>query len=349
MNSPALVTREEDGLDEPTWRALQNDPQVTFFHTPAWLDALVDVYPYYRLRWIVARDGDGRPVGGLPIIASRRTAAVQRLSLPYGTYGGPLTLAPDPARRAAIRAALLTAWWESADRLTVARAQLALFAPPGGEGFPDWPGAGSTRAERTHLTDLSIGFDRLWSAVFDGDVRTGCRRAEKLGVVVHEAPDDAGTGELDSLYRAQAAGWNNHTPFPPGLFEGMRSRGRDTVGIWLARHEGRAVAGLLAVHGGGGAMAWLAPSTPDARRLNAMPLLYRYVMEAAIARGDRFFNFGGSRQATGLESFKEGLGGRPHEYPVCLREAGWFGPLRRLQYRIRGLRNTEAPVGGGAA
>jgi CelD/BcsL family acetyltransferase involved in cellulose biosynthesis len=339
-----MKIEQTGGIDREAWRGLlARDPNASFFHGPAWIEALTEAYPYYRADWLSATAPDGRLIGALPVIESRR-GAVQRLSLPYGTYGTPLADEADAATRNAIRGALLAAWWRMARRWSTARAHLVLFVPPGGEPLPEWPGAAATTPERTQLVDLSVGFDRLWNEVFDGDVRTSCRKAERLGVTIEPAAGAAGLAELARLYQEQAAGWTNHTPFPAALFPALAERaaagddGDAPVEAWLARHEGRVVAAQLLLIHRGMVLSWLAPNTPDARRLNAPTLLYRTILEAMCRRGHAWFNFGSSRHAPALEEFKRGLGGRPHDYAVCLREAAWFRPLHRLQYRLRGIR-----------
>jgi CelD/BcsL family acetyltransferase involved in cellulose biosynthesis len=327
-------------VDPEVWRALlASDPNASFFHTDAWREVLLDVYPDYRPAWFVTEDPDGRTVGALPCIESVRVGLVQRLSLPYGTYATPLAAGSGRVERDSVRAALLNAWWKRAlEPPRVVRAHLTLFTPPGGEPLPEWDGSGRATSEQTHLGDLSIGFDRLWSEVYDGDVRTSCRKAERLGVTVETTSDPAGIAELDRLYREQASGWTNHTLFPSGLFEQLCARAPDNVEVWLARQEGQVVAAQLLLLHEDTVLSWLAPNRPEARRLNAPTFLYRTIMESIAGRGFRWFNFGGSRQAPGLEKFKQDLGGRPHDYSVCLREAAWFRPLHRLQYRLRGIR-----------
>jgi lipid II:glycine glycyltransferase (peptidoglycan interpeptide bridge formation enzyme) len=202
--------------------------------------------------------------------------------------------------------------------------------------MPPWLGAERTRAETTHLLDLSVGFERLWSETFGGNVRTACRKAERLGVRV--ARESGGIEEIARLYRGQVDDWRNHTPFPPALFRSLVERGGDSVEGWVARREGEVVAGKLMLLHGDHAHSWVAVNRPEAKRLRASPLLHCRIMEDLCGRGIRWYNFGSSRGAPGVESFKEGLGGTSYPYATCLREAGWFRPLHRLQYRARGIR-----------
>jgi len=327
----------ESTVDREAWTALlASDPNATVFHSHAWMEAWLDAYPYYRPVWFVAADAAGRLLGALPCLESVRAGLVQRLSLPYGAYATPLVRGEDREERDGVRRLLLDAWWREAGRPRVVRAHLTLFVPPGGESMPEWTGTNHSRFESTHLVDLSPGFERIWSEVYDGDVRTSCRKAERLGVTAAREPE--GIEEIESLYRGQASGWPNHTPFPPGFLRAIVTRGGAAADVWLARHEGRAVAGQLVLLQGDLAFSWVAVNRPEGRRLNAPTLLYRTLMEDLSRRGFRSYNFGSSRGVSGVESFKEDLGGRPYPYSSCLREAAWFRPLHRLQYRARGIR-----------
>jgi CelD/BcsL family acetyltransferase involved in cellulose biosynthesis len=332
----------QPAVDSQAWSAiLASDPNASFFHTPAWEAALLAAYPYFRPAWFVAADAGGNLTGALPCLESVRAGLVQRLSLPYGTYATPLAAGTTADERNAARAALLDAWWRGTGGPRIVRANLTLFVSPEGEALPDWNGTETATTEHTHLVDLSRGFEHLWSEVCRRDARANCRKAEEHGVTATREPD--GVDVIDRLYREQAASWKDHTPFPPGLFQSLRTAAGNGVEGWIARHEGRPVAGQLLLLHRDTAFSWVTANRPEARPLRATTLLGRAIMEDLCRRGIRWFNFGGSRHAPGLEEFKRGLGGRPHAYVSCMREAAWFRPIHRLQYRVRGIR--EGPSG----
>jgi CelD/BcsL family acetyltransferase involved in cellulose biosynthesis len=332
-----VTVTTQPAVDPLAWSALlASDPNASFFHTQAWEKALLSVYPYFRPAWFVASGLNGNTIGAIPCLESVRAGLVQRLSLPYGTYATPLAVGANRDERNAVRADLLDAWWKETGGPRVVRANLTLFVPPGGEELPDWVGAGKSTAEHTHLVDLSSGFDHLWSKVYRRDTRANCRKAEKLGVAATK--EAQGIDVIDRLYSEQAGEWRDHTPFSPGLFRSLRDAAGDAVEGWIARHDGRAMAGQILLLHRDTAFSWVTANRPEARRLRATTLLGRAIMEDLCRRGFRWFNFGGSRHSPGLEEFKRGLGGRPIPYASCVREAAWFRPIHRLQYRIRGIR-----------
>ncbi|TPW09544.1 MAG: hypothetical protein FD129_2170 [bacterium] len=116
------VDRETNPL---LWGALiAADPDATIFHEPAFLDAMVQVYPGFRPHHLVARDPAGHIKGALPGIAIDRPGMSQLLSLPFGSYGTPLVAAGAEAEGADVRGELIDRWFAEASRSGVVRAQL---------------------------------------------------------------------------------------------------------------------------------------------------------------------------------------------------------------------------------
>lgn len=328
------VSRERS-VDSGDWdRLVAGDPASSFYHERAWMDALVEAYRYYHPLYLVARDDAGRLLGAIPAIRSVRAGLTQLLSLPYGTYGDPLVTGSDVAEQAAVRDFLLSGWLREARRPGTVRAHLVLYHPPVAGSLP----AGLRRDEATHLLDLSVGFDPLWNSYFQGDKRTECRKAEREGVVVRDVTGADGAATLESLYRRQAEQWTNHTPFPPGFLARLVERDPQNVRVWVAAREGTPLAAQLVLHHKREATTWLASSAPEARRFGAGTFLYRAVIEEACARGHTSFNLGGSQGNPDLEAYKSGFGTSLRSYASFLHEPGWFRPLHRLNYRLRGIR-----------
>ena len=219
------------------------------------------------------------------------------------------------------------------------RAHATLFAPP---GFPsirtpdDWPVSDGT-GETTQLLDLSPGFPKIWNELFDGGIRRSCAKTERDGVTIHSDTEPGSVAALDRLYRAQAESWTNHTPFPEHFLSEVVQRLPGAASIWRAVHEGETIAAHLVLFDRTVGWSWISPNTPEGKRLRAPTLLYRHIIEDMVRRGLQWFNFGGSRGNVALEEFKASLGGRSHTMPTGLVEAGWFRPLHRLQYRLRGI------------
>jgi len=333
----------EEAVDEAAWsRLVQADPAATPFHDPAWIRAWCRAYPGFRPGWLLARSPEGTAAGGLPVVRSTRAGLTQLLSLPYGAYGGPVAAANAEPDRAAVREVLLRAWAAEARKPGVVRAHLALYgwAASTGDAGPAVPAeipAAWRGVERTRVLDLNPDFERVWTEAFEGRVRTAWRQAEKLGVEVAREEGGAAAREAERLYRSQAEAWSRHTPVPPSLFLHLAEADPELVEFWTARHAGRVVSVQIVVHRGGRAVLWASLNTPEARELRAGVLATGTCIRAACLRGDRTFDFGSSRDMPSIDAFKASFGGTERSYPTLLHEAGWFRPLHRLYYRIRGV------------
>jgi CelD/BcsL family acetyltransferase involved in cellulose biosynthesis len=325
----------ERGVDTSEWGALlAADSHSTFYHEPVWLECLDRAYPYFHPLCLFERDDAGRVLGGLPAIRSVRAGLTQLFSLPYGTYGHPLTASLDPLERREVRRALIASWGRLAREPRVVRAHLVLFdSAEGDDALP----ATWRQAEETQRLDLGGGFDQVWKR-YDGDKRTDCRKAEREGVTAEDETGMAGVSILETLYRRQAGGWSNHTAFPPRLLHELAERAPDNVRVWVARREKTPLAAQMVFHHKRSASTWLSVSVPDARRLGAGNLLYNAVIEDACRRGHDTFNLGDSRGHALLRNYKAGFGAVSCSYSSCLYEPAWFRPLHRFQYRLRGIR-----------
>jgi hypothetical protein len=338
-----FTVRLENHVDPAAWRDLvAGDPASTFFHDPVWMESLAAAYPYYRGGHVAAYDPDGALAGALPIIRSVRYGVVQLLSLPYGTYGGPLArpgASVGGAPGAVVKAALVRGWLAAAARPRVVRGHLVLRGAE--DVLPlvasDAARAGARRAdESASLLALPERFDVLWEG-FDTEVRRRCRKAEKLGVSVREVSDAAGAALLEPVYREQAPGWS-HTPYPHGFFAALLAAAPGRARLWAAFHEGTAVAFQLTVEHRGDVLFLLGTSRPEARALEATRPLWVAILEDACRRGLRTANLGANLGSPTLEEYKQGYGARAVSHPTLLVEKAWFRPLHRLQYRARGLR-----------
>jgi hypothetical protein len=326
----------EASVSATDWNDLLSaDHSSTFFHELAWIGSLDAAYSYYQPFHFVAQDDAGRLLGGLPAIRSVRSGLVQLFSLPYGTYGHPLSSGFDDGQRLGVRNALIEGFVRAAREPRVVRAQLVLFdsdRPLEGYPPPAW-----RRTEETHIVDLTPDFEGVW-AKFEGDKRTSCRKAEHAGVVFEDATTHAGASVLEQLYRVQAREWTDHTPVPGRLLHELLDRAPDQVRIGIARLDGTPLAAQLVLYHKTSAVNWLTCSAPEGRQHAAATFLYKIAMEDAVRRGCTTFDLGGSGTREALRRYKSGFGSRVRPYSSYLHESAWFRPLHRLQYRLRGIR-----------
>ncbi|UCG50953.1 MAG: hypothetical protein JSW58_12230, partial [Candidatus Latescibacterota bacterium] len=71
-----------------------DSPQATFYHTDVWIKSISEAYPSMKFRCLVAEDG-GEIVGYLPFFVMSKGPTRSFWSLPFGTYGGPVSRGDD--------------------------------------------------------------------------------------------------------------------------------------------------------------------------------------------------------------------------------------------------------------
>jgi len=185
------------------------------------------------------------------------------------------------------------------------------------------------------------------------DLRTGTRRdpnsvffagtlAEKKGVAVEEAGVDS-IPEFYELYRATSQR-DKIALHPEGYYRRLFSLSRERMGqgevrvpeirLWLARHEGRSLAGIITVFYGETAVYLYGASSDEKRNLMPAYALQWAAMRAAKAAGCTRYDFFGipptadpEHPMAGLYRFKTGFGGE-----IAHRAGSWDYPLLSLSY-----------------
>jgi lipid II:glycine glycyltransferase (peptidoglycan interpeptide bridge formation enzyme) len=244
--------------------------------------------------------------------------------MPYATYGGPVVRggSPDPA---AVRRALLAAFWERASKRRVLRAQLTWY-----EGRrEEFPEGAEPREGSTHVLALEADYERVADR-FSPSTRRLVRQSDESGLSVRSADsaeDLAAFLEIAEETVLRRGG----KPKPRALYERIL---RDLVPMGLARyhlveHEKRAVAGSLHLFHRGVATSWLPVSRESSWPLRPNNFLVASLLETLCQAGYAEYNFGASPpDAAGLVRFKEGWGARPRPVWILDRRSALHRRLR---------------------
>lgn len=206
--------------------------------------------------------------------------------------------------------------------------------------------------------DLRRDEDAIF-ADFDKDTRWSIRTAERRGVQVAERSDDAALEEFRALYAetGERVGFITRPPaYYLSVWRTLVDVGHGT--LFLASHEGRAVAGALLFWCGDRGVYMYGASDDAARRTYAGYLLQWHCIRAARARGCARYDLGGippvpvkQERLYGLYLFKKGFGGARRDFagahdvvsrPLLYRL--WSAAAPRISAARAALRGSRARV-----
>ena len=175
--------------------------------------------------------------------------------------------------------------------------------------------------------------------------RYNVRLAEKKGVAVEELSGEAALASLLEFYRlyVETSERDRIALHPEAYYAGLFSLSRiyDPEGgrrpdlrLWMAMHEGQALAAIITVFRGEEAVYLYGASSGEKRNLMPAYALQWAAIRAAKASGAKVYDFYGippvddpSHPMSGLYRFKTGFGGE-----IAHRAGSWDYPLRPAAY-----------------
>jgi Acetyltransferase (GNAT) domain len=305
-------------LEDADWdAALEASGQpFRFSHRSCAGRAFERAYPSYSYSPFRAAFSDGA-VALLPVVhVARRFGSLDMaLAMPLDLEGRPIVVEGELG---ADHLDTLREGMEGAGLLTVSG---------GAGGSP--PYAEHAVHGLTHVLDLAPGFEALWETSFSSKNRNSCRKADKAGVAIAEETTPEAAGEYRRLYELAAAGWGYHEPpYPVELFRALvESRAAQ---LWLARLEGKAIAGALLLEGSEDVLYWSGAMDREHQGVAPSNAILRTAIEAACRRRLSYFDFGASGELIGVERFKASFGAQPREFHSVTSSSRAYRAARRL-------------------
>ena len=310
--------------DRAAWDALvESAPGASVFHTSAW--ARLWTEEWRGAKWVahVIEDGTGYAAGIAAVVRNRGIGRTV-LSMPFGTYGGPLVREdhPDPvsARRELLEsfAQLLGSRW-------TLRSEMTWY-----EGAADEiPPALDVAESFTHVLPLQPDFEALADG-FTPAARRLVRQGEESGLTIRAASSEDDVRVFHNLAVATVRR-RGGTPKPYSLYQRIY---RTLVPSGLARfhlvhHDDTPVAGSLHLFHEGVAMNWLPVSLESSWHLRPNNFLIARTLETLCEAGYLEYNFGASpHDAAGLIRFKESWGATPRPLVIAGRRSSVHKRLR---------------------
>lgn len=270
----------------------------TFCHLAGWREIMTDVLGHEAI-YLAASDSAGAWRGVLPLVRVKSILGHFLVSLPFLNDGGPL--GDDSAQLQLVEHAVAEAQQSGASLLEL-RARSTV---PG-------PLATSNRKISVHLA-MPATVEDLWAKTFRAKVRSQVRRPTKDGMTAR-----SGASELAPFYDVFARNMRDlGTPvLPRAFFERIAGVFGDRVvfaTVYTAEGHPAAAACCL-VFRDELEVTW-ASSLRELNRLSPNMLLYAHLMELAIGRGVRLFNFGRCTPDGPTHRFKQQWGGQDVPLP----------------------------------
>jgi serine/alanine adding enzyme len=322
----------ESSQDTDRWdRYVTSVAGSTFSHLAGWKQIMTGVLGHECI-YLAAVDETGEWRGVLPLVRVRSVLGHYLISLPFLNDGGPV--GDVGAQESLVEHAVGEARRSGAGLLELRSRQ-------------DVPGpvTPSFRKISVHLS-LPVSVEELWKSTLRTKLRTKIRRAAKEGMVFR-----CGTGELDGFYEVFARNMRDlGTPVLPRVFfQRLASTfGSRVLFAAVSTKSGAPVAGACCLRWRDEMEVTWGSSLREFNHLSPNMLLYCRLMEEAIAREVRVFNFGRCTPGGGTHEFKRQWGGQdvPLAWPFWSRHATVAVPSAKSPfYRFATAAWRHLPVG----
>ncbi|MEM1322151.1 MAG: GNAT family N-acetyltransferase [Bacteroidota bacterium] len=312
-------------LDREAWAAFVNDcPGATFFHTPQWYEVW-EAYDDYRIEAQLLRLPSGREVL-LPLASKPMLGGLSRVyhSSPAGTYGGYLCREPlTAADRQQLYQHLC-----SFSTLLLQEAPLVPSVLAGQGGEEDF----------TQLIDLEGGGGVVanWSR--------NHRRSLKKGLATdyhfRAAQSLEDWNAYFEMYQDNLERWGDRVMaiYNWPLFEILAQLPKTHCRLWLIEQEGRLASGAICFYFNQNVIPWHEATLSAHLRLRPTFLLYYHVIQDAIQKGFRSYDFSPSAGIRGVIQFKEGFRAKPKAVPFL----NWRSDsIKFIDWMIRPFRKEK--------
>ncbi len=334
MKADGLALLRVEPFPVDRWIALDRAPAPTFQARPAWSLALADAHADFAPNPLACTFADGTTC----VVPLMRTVGRMRWRIYSGTPLGGYTIARNadgtPADAAHARAAYRAILQRAGDSVCLTPWPLEPLAA-------DDLG-GTSLARTTAVVDLADGAAAALARM-DGKFRRMAGQAQRRGVTCARSTAPDAVERYYAMLEESAIRWGRRAPtYPKRLLEALVARGGDDVQIWFAWFEEQPIAGGVILYGAQEMNFWSAAMRADFGTLRPSNALNVSLIEAAAARGVRWYNLGESEGLPGVARFKEGLGAVNVAYRSWRAERRPYALYRTLRTLLGAKRAADA-------
>ena len=291
---------------------LDHFAEASVYHTPAWLRVWEDLGAE-----LIFLEVDTETL--VPFVCRGSGALRRAYSLPFDTYGGPVTTgSASPVSFEGIIQRV------GSPSVRVADFSAAIVSSNG-----------ALRPIESHVIDLSGGYEQAARRYTDSN-RRNIRQARDNGVRVAAVSQH---GAVRDFYRLHVRTVRRHgaRPLPRAFFDSVFARlvPSDAATFYLASHEGRVVAGNLVLRHKDRSYDWMWVYDDRVASLRATNLMLDHAIRDEVARGSRGLNLGASpNDRLGSVRFKQSFGAETTAYAVYAHTAPIVAAARRVRLGV---------------
>jgi CelD/BcsL family acetyltransferase involved in cellulose biosynthesis len=285
------------------------------YQTPQWLE----VWKHLGAEIVFVEVNDETMV---PFVCHGQGALRRAYSLPFDTYGGPVTA---QANGQVLFEQAIAPLGRSSARVVDFSARMA-------------SSNGAARSASSHIVDVSAGYEAAAARYSDANQRL-IRQAGERGVRVEVMTDASRVFAFHRLHLRTVARYGARA-LPRAFFDAVFATlvPADLATFYLARRGDEVIAANLVLRYGGRACDWMWVYDERFPQLRATNLLIDHAIRDEAARGSRELNLGASpNDRLGSVRFKQSFGAVPFSYAVYVRTGAWVGMARGVRAGVSRL------------
>jgi len=294
-------------------------PHASIYHTPEWLSVWEHLGAPLAFVEINAETL-------VPFVVKGNGALRRAYSLPFDTYGGPVT--PHPNGPVLFENAI--------EPLGSSSVRVVDFAHRMASSN------GAARPASSHVIELEGGYEAASLRYTDANRRL-LRQAVERGVRIEELSNPADVSAVYDLHLRTVAR-HGARPFPRAFFDAVLARvvPAGLATLYLARYQGAVIGANLVLRYRDVSYDWMWVYDDAHRDLRATNLLIDRAIRDEAARGARILNLGASpNDRLGSVRFKASFGAEPFSYTVYAHATALVTAARTVRQRMTRI---SAPV-----
>ncbi|MDE3202492.1 MAG: GNAT family N-acetyltransferase [Acidobacteriota bacterium] len=287
-------------LEDSRWEELvQTHEDASVFHATAWMRALHSSYGYESR--VLTTSKPAEPLqNGIPFCRVTSWLTGSRIvSLPFADHCQPLV--SSPGDQDSLLEGLKNEGKEKPWKYAELRPVKPMIASEI-EGFHP------TASYAFHTLDMGLEEEAILRSFHRNQIQQKIKKATKVGLQIEHGNSPELLGEF---YRLLLITRRRHQlpPQPRIWFENLAEAFRDALVVWVARHEGKAIASILTLASNRTVVYKYGCSDPEFHNLGGMQALMWAAIQYSKARQARLFDFGRSDLGNdGLITYKNQWG-----------------------------------------